>query len=120
MLTSGWKDSGCETADCPSDCNNRGVCNTTLARPACTDCVKGWMGEACEIECHGTQTPMDSGTCVCDNGCDHGDSCEQTCNGRVFYCILGTHKMQVPYSDRSVCPCFRLVRKKWLSPFHGT
>ncbi|KAK3101710.1 hypothetical protein FSP39_005732 [Pinctada imbricata] len=82
----GWRDTGCQTPDCPSDCNNRGVCNTTLSRPACTDCDKGWMGDACDIPCHGTQIPMDSGVCVCDNGCDHGDSCEQTCNG-IGQCI---------------------------------
>ena len=28
--------------------------------------------------------------------------------------------MRVPYSDRSVRPCVRPVRKEWLSPFGAT
>lgn len=31
--------------------------------------MKSWMGVACEARCiHGTQTPANSGICVCDEG----------------------------------------------------
>lgn len=77
---SGWRSTGCEVPDCPSDCNYRGVCNTTGQRPECTNCQEGWMGEDCGTPCNGLQIPMDSGICVCHSGCDHGESCQNTCN----------------------------------------
>ena len=40
------------------------------------------MGAACDVVCNGTQTPMDSGLCVCDDNCTHGDNCLDTCSSR--------------------------------------
>ncbi|XP_033745589.1 uncharacterized protein LOC117331103 [Pecten maximus] len=85
----GWIGTDCATPDCPSNCNNRGHCNTTYTVPVCTDCEKGWMGSACDIPCNGTQSPMDSGTCVCDSNCQHGTSCELTCSN-VGSCVNET------------------------------
>jgi hypothetical protein len=61
----GWKGDGCEQPDCPDDCNFRGTCNTSLARPKCTGCDIGWMGKSCNEECNGIQDPMDSGIYDC-------------------------------------------------------
>ena len=77
----GWKGDGCEQPDCPDDCNFRGTCNTSLARPKCTGCDIGWMGKSCNEECNGIQDPMDSGICACLSSCNSGDSCDIICDG---------------------------------------
>lgn len=67
-----WEGSACHIPDCPGDpedCYERGTCNTTTGSPMCTNCSAGWMGPACNDPCvHGTQTPMDSGNCICEPG----------------------------------------------------
>ena len=82
VCNAGWKGAGCHLPDCPQECNLRGICNVNLTKPRCMECEKGYMGEACEIPCHGTQSPMDSGICVCDSYCQHGKSCDLTCNNQ--------------------------------------
>ena len=77
----GWKGDGCEESDCLDNCNFRGYCNVSLARPRCTSCETGWMGESCSKVCNGNQVPMDSGNCVCGSKCASGDSCEVVCSG---------------------------------------
>ena len=89
----GWEGDGCEKPKCPDDCNNRGKCSTAAWTPFCSQCEKGWVGTACEIPCNGTQIPMDSGKCVCDDSCTHGKHCEFLCNGRG------------QCSDAKVCIC---------------
>lgn len=81
ICSEGWTGRGCEQADCPANCNNRGVCDTSTRIPQCRNCVQGWMGPACEIPCSGIQQPMDGGICVCNDGCTHGLSCTETCGG---------------------------------------
>ncbi|XP_060603992.1 tenascin-like, partial [Ruditapes philippinarum] len=40
------------------------------------------MGPDCSEPCYGTQSPMDSGICVCDNACQmETDNCLLTCSG---------------------------------------
>ncbi|XP_072025321.1 uncharacterized protein [Amphiura filiformis] len=82
----GWFGEGCENPDCPGepDCNNNGTCFDGTAIPECRSCYPGWMGEACEIPCgpeYGYQYPMDSGICMCTDGCWHGLSCHLMCGG---------------------------------------
>ena len=81
MCSTGWEGVGCQIPKCPEDCNNRGTCATDMSVPYCTECVKDWMGSACEEPCNGTQTPMDSGICICDDNCTHGLVCEHVCSG---------------------------------------
>ena len=53
------------------------------------------MGEDCGTPCNGRQVPMDSGICVCNSGCDHGESCLNTCNGRWWHRTISVlEKMQ--------------------------
>ena len=87
MCYQGWRGKGCETADCPQDCNNRGICDTQFEIPQCRNCNKGWMGVACEERCNGTQYPMNSGLCVCNDNCTHGLHCESVCNNNIGVCI---------------------------------
>ena len=57
-----------------------GVCNVNFNPPKCTDCIRGWMGAACEVPCvNGVQNPMDSGVCKC-NPCYSGRSCNSLCS----------------------------------------
>lgn len=40
----GWSGTGCDTPVCPGEpeqCNGRGVCDGTLVRPICKNCVAG-------------------------------------------------------------------------------
>nr|XP_006824775.1 PREDICTED: tenascin-X-like [Saccoglossus kowalevskii] len=94
LCNEGWVGIGCEEPDCPGDpdCNNRGICYTSTAIPECQDCIEGWMGPACEIQCgpeHGQQDPPNSGTCKCKNDCWHGISCHDFCSSRGE-CVNGT------------------------------
>lgn len=95
----GWNGTRCDQPICQPvggpNCNGRGECKVvdfsvavTAQRPKCTNCIKGFMGDACEIPCNGTQTPMDSGICVCDDNCTHGDYCEHVCSG-LGECLNG-------------------------------
>ncbi len=81
----GWGGVGCDVPDCPGtpDCNGRGQCDGATYMPApspvCRSCVKGWVGQSCERACaSGTQTPVDSGNCVCD-ACFSGPQCDIEC-----------------------------------------
>ena len=67
----GWIGSACHVPDCPEkpDCMGRGICNSSFETPRCVSCETGWMGPGCNDPCvNGTQTPMDSGFCLCDPG----------------------------------------------------
>lgn len=58
-----------------------GYCNATFNPPRCTNCSKGWMGQACEELCvFGNQVPIDSGICKC-NPCYTGKGCNVECTG---------------------------------------
>ncbi len=79
----GWTGVACYIPDCPGtpDCNTRGFCNVTFDPPRCTNCTGPWMGPACSDPCvHGSQTPMDSGYCLCEAGWA-GVGCNSECSG---------------------------------------
>ena len=98
----GYNGTGCEMPVCPEDCNNRGECDSAGSIiPSCINCIKGYMGEACEIECGGIQEPMNSGICVCDNQCKHGLYCEHTCGG-IGVCMNETQTCNCTNSDTGI------------------
>ena len=116
ICSTGWIGDGCEIAKCPDDCNNRGECISAdgFSAPECKNCSYGWLGEACETRCYGVQEPMDSGICVCNNSCTHGEMCDQVCsdNGQCINdtCICYDPETKVnpgfygDFCEEELCP----------------
>lgn len=86
---SGWEGEGCEQPNCPGipDCFGRGVCDIAAGTfPECKSCDTGWMGIDCNTPCNGTQNPMDSGKCECNDNCTYGKSCDIVCS-KIGMCL---------------------------------